>query len=296
MEWRKKRRRRRKQVNPALFLSLIGLSLLFGMFEQSAQSPAAARVIRTVPESYSFDDYTVPVVKEPASERLNYPYSVIRGGVRDRDELLGEIRQDHVVAEHYTDFNAFEARLVRVRDDKRVYVSYRIDDKVFWTSRQITLRRGEALISDGQNLARARCGNRVSVVPQDPVSKDEPPPEVFNTPTVTVELDFPATATIPDEPMPLFEELRPPFIYDFPIIPTIEDTPLTELFPPLNPPYFFVPPVFFVEPEVPEVPEPGTLVLIASVLGIYFLLRRFVLKRSPGAGTPGRGNRSGSFR
>jgi len=36
------------------------------------------------------------------------------------------------------------------------------------------LHAGETLLSDGEHLARTRCGNRVSEVPRAPVSSDEP--------------------------------------------------------------------------------------------------------------------------
>ena len=247
--------------------------LLLGIFEQSAQSPAGARIIRTVPESYSFADYTVPVAKEQIDERAVYPYSVVRGGVHDRDELLREIKRDPVVAEHYSDFRASDARIVRVRDEKRVHVSYRIDDKVFWTTRKITLARGEALISDGQNLARVRCGNRVSTVPQEPTSPEEPSTLVFEQPTVVVDTDLILTPTIPDYPTPLFEEFRTPIMLEPPEIFRPEEVW------PLYPPPVFTSPVIFVEPELPEVPEPNTLLLVASALAAYFMLRRFAFKR-----------------
>ncbi len=277
VQWRK--RRRRKPINPAILFTFLGLLLLFGVFEQSAQSPGGARIIRTVPESYSFADYTVPVSKEPIAERVVYPYSVVRGGVHDRDELLREIKRDPVVAEHYSDFNASDAQIVRVRDEKRVHVSYRIDNKVSWTARKITLGRGEALISDGKNLARVRCGNRVSVEPQEPSSMEEPSPEVFETPSIAVNADLFVSATVPDEPTQLFEEFRNPLTLNPPDVLTLEDGFFTEEFLPFIPSDNFTPPVLFVEPELPEVPEPNTLILVASALAAHFLLRRFVFRR-----------------
>ncbi len=51
---------------------------------------------------------------------------------------------------------------------KLVYVSYRIGNKVFWTKHKLALRKGEAMLSDGTNMARTRCGNRISVLPVRP--------------------------------------------------------------------------------------------------------------------------------
>ncbi len=276
-QWRK--RRRRKPINPAILLTSIGLSLLFGVFEQSAQSPGGAQIIRTVPESYSFAEYTVPVIKEPIAHRVVYPYSVVRGGVHDRDELVREIQRDPVVADHYSDFNASDAQIVRVRDEKRVYVSYRVDNKVYWTSREITLGRGEALISDGKNMARVRCGNRVSVDPQEPTSMEEPSPEVFEAPSVVVPADLLISATVPDEPTQLFEEFRKPFTLDPPDALPLEDRFFADEVLPFNSPDKFTPSIFFVEPDFPEVPEPNTLILVASALAAHFVLRRFASRR-----------------
>lgn len=270
VQWRKKRRRRRRPFNPAILFAFLGLMFLFGIYEESAQSPRATRIIRTVPESYSFADYKVPVIQEPVEERVIYPYSVVRGGVHSRDELLREINRDPVVANHYSGFDASDARIVRVQDAKQVHVSYRINDKVFWSARKITLARGEALISDGQNLARVRCGNRVSVVPQEPVSAEEPAPEVFNTPTIVVQPDIIDEPTIPDVTAPLFSELTSPTTIHPPETMTLADS-----FPPVYPD-FFVTPDFY---EGPEVPEPGTLILVGSALAVHLLLRRFAFKR-----------------
>src|SRR6185295_11668074 len=49
-------------------------------------------------------------LKNPSPElaelkRLVYPYSVVAGGVHQRDELHRAVAQDRVVAEHYADFD-----------------------------------------------------------------------------------------------------------------------------------------------------------------------------------------------
>jgi hypothetical protein len=259
--------------------------MLFGVFERGSQSPRAARVIRTVPESFSFTDYTVPVSKEFLSAKVVYPYSVIRGGARNRIELIKEISKDPVVAAHYSDFDSSQAEIVRVQDEKFVHVSYRIDEKIFWTAKKIRLGPGEALISDGKQLARARCGNRISVTPQDPVAEAEPQPEVFNTPYISVNEDIFAVETIASGPLQLFEEFRnPPLltIINSPDVLTLEDRFFTEEFLPFNPSIDFTPTYFFNHEEpfdVPGVPEPSTLILLASGIVVHFVFRKFRSKR-----------------
>jgi hypothetical protein len=284
-----RRRRIRRPLSLAAFFFCVGLCLLFGVFEQSAQSPRVAGIIRTVPDSYSFADYTVPISKEANSERVAYPYSVIRGGAHDRGELVSEIRRDPVVAAHYADFSAAAAQVVRVRDDKFAYVSYRIDDKIFWTSKKVRLARGEQLITDGKNLARTRCGNRVSVEPKQPTSTVEPAPEVFETPIIPINADLFASDTVPAaEALQLPENFVSPLpplpdLVNPPSMLTLEDRFFWEEFFPYSPSGNFSPALIFStqeeQPNLPGVPEPGTLILLASGLAAQILFKRIASKK-----------------
>lgn len=262
-------------MRPVVAFVCLGLLFLFGFFERSAQSPGPARIIRTVPESYAFDEYAVPVVRESVAERQVYPYSVIRGGVRDRDELEYEIRRDPVVAEHYAGFDTSRARIVRVRDEKLVHVSYRIGNRIFWTAKKVKLAQGEALVSDGKQLARARCGNRVSVDPQQPTFAAEPAPEVFITPVIPVDLGPIETETISPQPLDLVAEIGTP-MPDItpPALTTMEDSYFYEEFLPYTPVERFVPQYYMHPPEYPGVPEPATWILLASGLASFAFLRR----------------------
>ncbi len=276
----KRRRRRRRTIKPTIFFAFAGLLTLFGMIEQSAQSPGAARKIRTVSESFDFAGYTVPVARESLTDRRVYPYSVIPGGVRDSAELLQALSRDPVVAGHYADFDAGASHLVRVQDAREVHVSYRIDDKVYWTAKKIVLKRGEALISDGQSQARARCGNRVSVEPQEPTSAEEPPADVFDIPNIPINEELVvATGTINPEPVPLLEEMRPPLALDFPALLPLADSSIIPGYLPYGPQLYSTQPTLFAEPEISEVPEPGTLILVASILAFEMIRRQLISRR-----------------
>ncbi|HSY30428.1 MAG TPA: PEP-CTERM sorting domain-containing protein [Verrucomicrobiae bacterium] len=98
---------------------------------------------------------------------------------------------DPVVAQHYADFDITNARRVTLDAPKLVYVSYRIGNKVFWTKHKLALRKGEAMLSDGTNMARARCGNRISVLPVRPNAPAEPTSSELEGP------EFPAIASSP---------------------------------------------------------------------------------------------------
>ena len=127
-------------------------------------------------------DAAVARVDVPAAaKRAQYRYSVIPRGVFSAEELQGAIGADPVVAEHYRSFNAARATLVHLERPRLAYVSYRLGDRVFWTRKPVHLAAGEPLLSDGTNVVRTRCGNRVSDVPGE-TSADEPDPILIDTP------------------------------------------------------------------------------------------------------------------
>jgi hypothetical protein len=204
---------------------------------------------------------------EQASRRKVYPYSVIAGGVLNRQELLEELAHDGVAAAHYSDFQAWRARVVRLEKDLSAHLSYRLRNKVYWTAKKINLKRGEALITDGTDFARTRCGNRISVLAQEPTSPEEPTAESFELPIVPEEApsrletaEFPLPeGRLQFAEFPVYPPERPRF--DWPYRPLRKVPPSTYWFPP---------------PENPTVvPEPGSLTLLGSGLAIgYFLMRR----------------------
>ena len=101
-----------------------------------------------------------------------YPYSVLRGGVWSREELAVRLARDAVAAAHYRGFRTAAARMERLSGARRAYVSYRIDDTVYWTRAPVVIPAGEAVLTDGESMSRARCGNRLSSQQQLPVGKD----------------------------------------------------------------------------------------------------------------------------
>ena len=123
--------------------------------------------------------------------RAVFPYSVIAGGVESPQELKEAVAADTVVAQHYSDFDLAKARRVALNAPKLMYVSYRIGNKVFWTKHKLALRKGEAMLSDGRNMARTRCGNRVSVLPMRPNAPAEPSSSELEAPV------FPAIVSSP---------------------------------------------------------------------------------------------------
>jgi hypothetical protein len=114
--------------------------------------------------------------------RVVYPYSVVPGGVRSPEELQAIAAHDHLVAKHYSGFDFRRAKIVELRRPTMMYLSYRMGEKIFWTKKQIALRQGEKLITDGKMTARTRCANRVEALPQAAISPQEPLAEQFDDP------------------------------------------------------------------------------------------------------------------
>jgi hypothetical protein len=192
-------------------------------------------------------------VSTAARLRLYYQYSVIPGGIGSPEELREAVAEDSVVANHYADFGLKRANFVTLGRDQAFYVSYRLPSGVYWTSRPMLLHRGEKLVTDGFNLARVRCGNRLSEVPLLPVSPAQPTPSEMNVATVV----RPPTGILH-----VAHFLRRPPVF-FPIFP------------------FFVPPGGGVPPGPPIAfaPLPAANAFVSIIIASLMLLLRFALRR-----------------
>ncbi len=125
------------------------------------------------------------ILAHAQAPRPVYPYSVVPGGVEDAKELKWVAEHDPVVAAHYAGFDYAHAQVVRLTLARTVYVSYRIGNRIYWTSRRVTLKKGEKLITDGRMTARSRCANRVEETPQqEAASPVEPPAQKFDEPMI----------------------------------------------------------------------------------------------------------------
>jgi hypothetical protein len=190
---------------------------------------------------------------------------VIPGGIRSRGDLVNSIADDPVVAVHYANFDLDQAKFVRSEEAQTVHVAYRLGNKVYWTAKTIKIPPGETLISDGNEVARTRCGNRISVLPQEPISEEEPEIETFEIPMI-------ATA-----PPPKLDFSPPSELETRPIEPLIPNIPVQSLMIERLP-YDTRRPLALFPPRVPEVPEPGTLTLMITGLAVL-VAARFARKR-----------------
>lgn len=114
-----------------------------------------------------------------AGEHPIYRHSVVAGGVHSPDDAVQAVERDPVVREHYAKVSLSKLKVVRAPERREAYMSYRIGDRVYWTSKKIALAEGEPVLTDGVTTIRARCGNLVSDVAMSPTAAEEPAPEAF---------------------------------------------------------------------------------------------------------------------
>jgi hypothetical protein len=213
-------------------------------------------------------------------DRVLYPYSVIPGGVRNPAELRNAVAHDEVVAEHYSDFDLHAVRVVRLEQARAVFVSYRVGSRIFWTKNRLNLPAGETVVTDGEHLARTRCGNRISEAPVGPVLGNEPSPEAMEIPANGGLL--PAAETSPELPLgvppatTLVVPQQAPGSIFIPIVPPlfpIGGTPSSPGIPtgPLPPPLVLPPPP---PPPPTSTPEPSAALLLIAGGAWVWLLRR----------------------
>jgi hypothetical protein len=109
-----------------------------------------------------------------------YPYSVIPGGVHSAAEFAAKRESDPVVAKHYSGVSLAALHVERVTEPRSAYMSYRINDGIYWTKYKLQLSPGETILTDGETTIRGRCGNGVSDVAMLPVSDQEPEAAAFD--------------------------------------------------------------------------------------------------------------------
>lgn len=155
----------------ALLMLLLGASCQRQKAEPAASQPRVAPAVSRAPGK-------APVVSRPV-----YAHSVVAGGVENSAEMAEAMGKDPVVKAHYAGLQPAAFRPERLANDQQGYVSYRVRDKVYWSRRLMTLKKGETVLSDGTSLLRARCGNRIALTPQEPTlaEANEPPETVLNS-------------------------------------------------------------------------------------------------------------------
>jgi len=150
----------------------------------SACSPSRKSVPGLVSELRPEDsDSRLQAASSGQSDHPIYPFSLVPGGVRNGAEVAAVRATDAVVRSHYSDIGP---RLIRenMPREEWLYTSYRVGASVYWTKHAVRVRAGEAVLSDGAHMIRARCGNRLSAAPNKPTRLIDPPSVLEDTPAV----------------------------------------------------------------------------------------------------------------
>lgn len=159
----------------AMVLSVFALTAALGRWDHGAGAPT--RLARPAPASQPRSTDIVLARNAPAPRV--YPYSVIPGGARTRQELTDAVARDAVVAIHYRGLAMGAVHPETVKEDRLAYMSYRIGNKIYWTKNKLRLSKGEIILTDGVTQIRSRCGNCISMQPMAPTSEEQPTTEQF---------------------------------------------------------------------------------------------------------------------
>jgi len=157
----------------AVLFAFGGLSVLRPSPPAESPAPFDQRTSEVAADGTGIDTVSVPA-------RPYYNYSVIPGGARNAQELAHAIQTDEVVADHYRDVDPSTMHPQTVPVARMAHVSYRINDRVFWTKKPVRIYEGETILTNGQTEIRARCGNAISMAPLLPTSDDEPESTEFD--------------------------------------------------------------------------------------------------------------------
>ena len=253
------------RFHAVLLVASVLLVTFFAFRPPSLSTGRRTAVVNSSPSTFDLDASVV-------TRRTVFPYSIVPGGIRDSQELNAAIAKDPVVARHYTDFQLAKAHTIRLERSTAMYVSYRLNDHVYWTRNRMVIPAGETLISDGENLARVRCGNRLSMIAAKPVSLAEPPREKLETPAIIPPLLADLAPGDGSEPLLAPGVAALPFPL-FPPGPGIAPGSLPLVLPPLVPPSApnqgksstSTPPEPTVPPPAPvSAPEPASWQLLVA--------------------------------
>ena len=220
---------------------------------------------------------------EPAPQyraaRGTYPYSVIPGGVTSAEEVESSIALDALVAEHYQGIRTSLLRTIRLNAGVEVYASFRTASGIHWTARPIAVAKGELVLTDGANLIRGRCGNRLAFAPPDVVPPGEKPangePPVAEPPQIVMQYGMPPLLSFlsPAEPKGPPSRTQPAHYWPPPVAPIVWCCPLG---------WAPATTVASSSANTPAVPEPASVVLLATST-FFFVFWFWRRKQAPRA-------------
>lgn len=143
--------------------------------------PAHSQALRSTPVTAVVPPPSEQVLDQVQTTMPVYGNSVIPGGVQGSSELTAVLARDNITRAHFADFDTANAYVVHAPSARRVHVSYRMGNAIYWTKNTVQIAKGEALLTDGKTFVRTRCGNRIADAAQSTVSNMEPAPAILDT-------------------------------------------------------------------------------------------------------------------
>jgi hypothetical protein len=170
---------KRTAASAAMVLSLATVTALYSHVNSNNVNSEKASITRD--ELSPSLEYAIYQNLQPQEKHPVYPYSLVPGGVYNKNDLESAEAHDPLLQAAYgTKITTFkEQKLVH---DEYYFVSYRKDGKEFWTAKPVKISAGEEVVEftgdNKKHLARGRCGNLLMETPQTPISRELAPPEL----------------------------------------------------------------------------------------------------------------------
>ena len=181
----------------ALVMLVAGYGIYFKIKSETI-SPTSTSV-REVPSGGTIGYKTI--IFDTHVRKPIYGHSLLPGGADSISDLRFKIQQDPILREWYNSFDWNNAHLWQACGRK--IMTYRKQDRIFWTVREIN--GCQDAVTDGKRLILLRCGNEVSAHPRIPVEASDPgdletpkfddTPEFFDVPSDSNEVLATATDT-----------------------------------------------------------------------------------------------------
>ncbi len=131
---------------------------------------------------------------------------MIPGGVYEPKELSASLEKDPALREHYKGVNVDSLIAVRTQSAMLAKVSYRKDGHISWTSKAIAIPAGEMVLTDGKQMIRSRCGNRIQM--QTEATHREKSQINTEEASIVAALETPLPSIVP--PLPPYQPVIPP--------------------------------------------------------------------------------------
>ncbi|MGO9642426.1 MAG: hypothetical protein ACLP1Y_14115 [Candidatus Acidiferrales bacterium] len=110
--------------------------------------------------------------------RRIYGHSIVPGGIHSVEELKRAIVADPLAAQHYAGFDVTKAYITKLPHDELVFLSYRLNHHIYFTSVLRLIRAGEEVLTDGDSYILTRCGNRIAFSFQPNVNITQEPTDL----------------------------------------------------------------------------------------------------------------------